>query len=47
MPLSQFIFFAAWLVAALVGGLLLVFVWERLRAKHSGAATHAVPPVDR
>jgi hypothetical protein len=45
MPLSQFIFFAAWLVAALVGGLLLVFVWERLRAKHSGAATPDRPAI--
>jgi hypothetical protein len=32
MPLSQMIFFAVWLAAALLGGALLVFVWQRLLA---------------
>ena len=29
MAVSQLIFFSGWLVAALAGGALLVFVWER------------------
>jgi len=34
MILSQLILFAGWLVAALLGGVALVFAWERLRARH-------------
>ena len=33
MALSQLIFFAVWLAVALLGGALLVFVWQRLLAK--------------
>jgi len=35
MPIGQFIFFAVWLAAAMLGGAMLVFVWERLRARHT------------
>jgi len=35
MPIGQFIFFAVWLAAAMLGGAMLVFVWERLRARHA------------
>jgi hypothetical protein len=34
MPLSQLIFFVGWLAAALIGGALLVFVWEQLHARY-------------
>lgn len=34
MPLSQLLFFAVWLAAALIGGVALLFVWERLRARY-------------
>jgi len=40
MPFSELVFFAGWLVAALIGGALLVLVWERLRAKYD----RALPP---
>jgi hypothetical protein len=36
MPLSQMIFFAVWLAVALLGGVLLVFVWQRLLARNIG-----------
>jgi hypothetical protein len=29
MPISQLVFFAGWLVAALVGGAALVYAWMR------------------
>jgi hypothetical protein len=29
MPISQLVFFAGWLVAALMGGVGLVYVWTR------------------
>jgi hypothetical protein len=29
MPISQLVFFAGWLVAALIGGAALVYVWTR------------------
>jgi hypothetical protein len=33
MPLSQLVFFAGWLVVALLGGALLAYLWPRLFAK--------------
>jgi hypothetical protein len=30
MPASQLVFFAGWLAVALLGGALLVYVWQRL-----------------
>ena len=33
MPVSQLVFFAGWLVVAMAGGALLVFVWQRLLVK--------------
>jgi hypothetical protein len=33
MPISQLVLFGFWLAAALGGGALLFFVWERLRIK--------------
>jgi hypothetical protein len=43
MPAEQLIAFAIWLVLAIAGGALIVFVWQRLRAKYgSGDA----PPAD-
>ena len=33
MPVSQLVFFAVWLVAAMLCGGLIVFVWQRLGAK--------------
>jgi hypothetical protein len=33
MPVSQLVFFAGWLVVALLGGALLCYVWPRLCAK--------------
>ena len=35
MPLSQFVFFAGWLVVALLGGALLYYAWPWLCAKLS------------
>jgi hypothetical protein len=43
MTTGQLIFFAIWLVLAIAGGVLIVFVWERLRAKY-GAGN--APPAD-
>ena len=33
MPVSQLVFFAGWLVVALLGGALLCYAWPRLCAK--------------
>lgn len=33
MPASQLVMFGIWLTAAVVGGVLLVIVWQRLHAK--------------
>jgi hypothetical protein len=33
MPVSQLVFFAGWLVVALLAGALLCYVWPRLCAK--------------
>jgi hypothetical protein len=33
MPVSDMIFLAGWLAAAMIGGCMLLFVWERLRAR--------------
>jgi len=46
MPLSQLIFFAGWVVAALIGGAALLLVWEKLRVKHQGE-TPGTPPINR
>ena len=35
MAIGQLVFFAVWLLLALIGGALIVFVWERLRKRHS------------
>ena len=34
MPLGRMIFFAIWLALALLGGALIVWGWQRLRAKY-------------
>jgi hypothetical protein len=36
MPIGQLIAFAVWLALAMAGGALIVFVWERLRARYCG-----------
>ncbi|HEY5609023.1 MAG TPA: hypothetical protein VIM38_11875 [Alphaproteobacteria bacterium] len=49
MPIGQLIAFAVWLALAMAGGVLIVFVWERLRASYCDErpATRAQPkPVD-
>jgi hypothetical protein len=33
MPTEQLVFFAVWVVVALLAGGLIVFAWERLRRK--------------
>ncbi len=33
MPVSQLVFFAGWLAAAVLGAVLLLVVWRRLAAK--------------
>jgi sensor domain CHASE-containing protein len=35
MPIERLIFFAGWLTLALLGGVLVVFVWEWLRSRYS------------
>jgi hypothetical protein len=35
MPVSQLIFFAGWLAAAMLGGVLVVFVWQRILSRRS------------
>jgi hypothetical protein len=32
-PIERLMFFAVWLALALLGGALIVFVWERLRKR--------------
>ncbi len=34
MPVSQLVFFGGWLAAAMLGGALIVFVWQRLLDAH-------------
>ncbi len=38
MPISQLLFFAGWLVVALIGGALLYYIWPTL------CATLGLPP---
>lgn len=42
MPLSQIVFFAGWLAASLLGGALILYVWQRLLAKNQ---ENQKPPV--
>ena len=42
MPIGQLVAFAVWLALAMAGGVLIVFVWERLRARYCGDC--ASPP---
>jgi hypothetical protein len=35
MPIEQLVYFAVWLLLALIGGALIVVAWERLRKRHS------------
>jgi hypothetical protein len=35
MSIEQLVYFAVWLLLALIGGALIVVVWERLRRRHS------------
>jgi hypothetical protein len=41
MTAEQLIVFAVWLVLALLGGALIVFVWERLRSRYSAGGASA------
>ena len=34
MPVSQLVSFGVWLAAALIGAVVLLYVWERLRARY-------------
>jgi len=35
MSIEQLVYFAVWLLLALIGGALIVVVWERLRNRYS------------
>jgi hypothetical protein len=53
MPFGRLIFFAIWLVLAMVAGALIVLAWERLRSKYAAPESPAQPtgkaalPLDR
>jgi hypothetical protein len=44
MPSGQLIFFAIWLAAAVACGALIVFAWERWRAKNTARGGAGVAP---
>jgi len=43
MPIEQLIVFVGWLVLALLGGVAIVFVWERLRLRYTARRASGPP----